>query len=104
MPDWARYVLAAFAVYRLAQFIAIDYGPFGVFDWLRRKGGAYDRNERGAIKTELGKFLACPYCSAVWLAAPVAALVIWPTLAGNLLLLWLGLSGVQAYLQGPRKP
>lgn len=87
-----RLILAAFAVYRLAQFVAIDDGPSDVFRRLRA----------WAVTGWLGGLVHCPYCVGVWAALGCAVLVLWPCGAGDMLLVVLGLAGAQAWLQGGR--
>lgn len=90
---------AALAVYRLAQLVAYDDGPLHVFAYLRQ-------DARGRANTGLwywqhwAELVHCPYCLGVWFALLAALLVAVPTLPGDLLLLWLGLAGAQAYLEG----
>ena len=92
MSEWARLCLAALAVYRMAQLIAIDDGPGDVFRRLRKW---WITGWRGGV-------VHCPYCLGIWFAVPAAALVLWPTGVGDALLVVLGLAGAQAWLQGPR--
>lgn len=106
IPDALRLILAAFAVYRLAQFIAFDTGPFDSFKNLRgwiddKKMIEVSRNghERGLWSTLHG-LASCPYCAGFWYAVIVALLLIYPTAAGDFVLLVFGLAGVQAFLQG----
>lgn len=106
IPDYLRFVFAAFAVYRLAQFIAFDTGPFDSFKNLRawldsKKLIEVSRNghERGPWTTLHG-LSTCPYCAGFWYAVIIGLLLIYPTAAGDFVLLVFGLAGVQAFLQG----
>lgn len=87
-----RLICAAFAVYRLARLITQDDGPFSVFKRLR---------EWAAVngKESVAELLNCPFCLGVWFALIAAALVLMPTLAGDVILVWLGLAGAQSFLQ-----
>lgn len=112
--DWLRVSLAALALYRLAQLITIDEGPGyrlsgetharGIFERLRDATGVHDRDAHGRTATMLGRFIGCPYCIGLWLAVPLAVLVLAPTVIGDWLLVILGMAGIQTYLQGPRRP
>lgn len=93
LPLEVRILLAAFATYRLAQFLPLDDGPFHVFLWVRI---------HVTPGSSLDTFVNCPYCQGVWFAALCAALVLLPTAAGNAALCALGLAGMQARLQGVR--
>ena len=87
-----RLILAAFAVYRLAQLIAIDDGPLDLFRRLRA----------WAITGWLGGLLHCPFCLQIWLALPLTLVATWPTAGGDLLLTFGGLAGAACWLQGSR--
>lgn len=102
MRDWLRVLLAAASVYRTAQLITIDEGPFSVFQSLRDAAGTYDRGPNGVPYSVLGRALGCPYCVGVYIAFGAALLVLRPSILGDLLLTWLGLAGLAAWLQGPR--
>ena len=92
-----RFILAAFACFRLAELITIDDGPGDVFLWMRAKLGAYNYGEDGRADTSIGRAITCPYCIGIWLSALVA-LVVAP-LDWRLLLWWFAIAGGQAALQ-----
>ena len=106
LPDPLRLILAALAVYRLAQFIAQDTGPFDTFKslraWLKAKKEvevSRNKHERG-LWALLHGLATCPFCQGFWYAVIVGLLLIYPTTAGDFALLVLGLAGAQAFLQG----
>jgi hypothetical protein len=102
LPDWSRLLLAAVACYRLAQLVALDDGPG---DWLlrfRAWAGAYEYGEDGRARTSAGRLVGCPYCVGVWIAAALVLLLVWPSVAGDLFLLWWGIAGVQAAMEDSR--
>lgn len=88
--------MAGLACYRLAQLVALDDGPFDLLLRLRGWAGAEDT----PVETGLGRLLCCPYCLGVWFAMLCAALALWPTWWGDVILAVWGLAGVQAALQG----
>ena len=94
-----RLVLAALAVFRTAQFLAYDEGPFGVAAGLRNLAGVNDRGENGLPRRALGRLFECPYCLGAWLSLGAAALVLLPTLAGDAVLVALAIMGAQSSLQ-----
>lgn len=96
-------ILACLAVFRAAEMIAVDDGPFDIFANIRILVGCYDFNETGRAKTNLGRLLGCPYCVGVWLAF-IAALIIAP-FDFHLPLYWFAIAGGQAFIQtiGGRK-
>jgi hypothetical protein len=114
LGELIRIVFSVFALYRLASLISSDEGPYlpflykdedqiGVFKWLRKKLGGEDLayDEHGDLKprTNLGRGVICPLCTAAYLAVPVIVLLQFPTILGNLFLAWLGIWGVQTFLE-----
>lgn len=87
-----RLLLAAFAVYRLAQLVAIDDGPGDVF---RRLRAHY-------LTGFMAGLVHCVYCLGVWAATIVAPLVLWPNAVSDAALVVLGLAGAQTWMQGSR--
>ena len=97
MPEWLRFVLAAFACFRLAELVAVDDGPGDILALFRAELGGYDLSEDKQPKTSLGRMIICPYCLGVYFAAALALLlfpVSWWTP-----LYWLAIAGGQALLQ-----
>ena len=114
--DIIRVVFACFALYRLAGLISTEEGPYlfflyhdddqtGIFKWLREKAGArpdrkaYDNTGRYVYITNLARGLSCPLCTAAYLAVPIILLMQFPSIPGNLILAWLGIWGVQTFLE-----
>jgi len=93
-----RWLLAGLAVYRLAQLVVYDDGPFGLIRrwraWMANESVPWDR-----LRETLGELVHCPYCLGVWFAAGAAALVLWPTAGGDVALAVLGLAGAEALLE-----
>lgn len=84
---WFRLVLAVLATWRLTHLLASEDGPGDVIARLRLWLG--DR--------VFGKLMDCFYCMSLWVAAPVAWLLLnkwreWP-------LIWLALSGAACLLE-----
>lgn len=94
-----RLLLAVFACYRLASLISSEEGPAGVFSKLRAALGAYDYGPDGKPETNLGRGIICPLCTGVYLAGGLAVLVGLPSRVGDWLLVWLGVSGAQVFLE-----
>lgn len=84
MTEVLTYIIAVFAVYRLATDFAWEDGPIGLY----AKG-------RGAVLTRYGaddwrsEGVSCPICWSFWLALPAA--FVWGPLA------WLGIAGAAAF-------
>ena len=96
-----RVLLAALAVYRLAQLLSLDDGPLAVFARVRRWSQAHPA-AWGGWRWSVAEWLACPFCQGVWWAAVALPLLVWPTAGGDLFLLWLALAGAQSWLEGRR--
>lgn len=118
MAESLRLILVIFAVYRLSSLIASEEGPYisflykdsdqsGIFKWLRKKLGAYDivyeyddrGNQRTKVKTNLGRGISCPLCVGAYVAALMVVLMTFSSVATNLLIVWLGIWGVQVFLE-----
>lgn len=91
---WFELILAILAVYRIAQLITLDDGPFKVFDRLRRFFG------RRSQLRELAELFHCPYCLGMWLAGGLT-LVMQPD---QPILWWMAVAGGQALLEELRCP
>ena len=68
MSIWLVSIGLTLAVYRAAHMVAVEEGPFGVFDELRKRIDP-------AQKTWLGRGLNCILCASFWLALPAALLL-----------------------------
>jgi hypothetical protein len=106
-----RLALALLSTYRLAVLVSEEDGPLFLLARLREftdvkraveQGGDVegDGSELGyGPWASLDDGLRCAWCAGVWAAALCAALVWWPTLAGDVFLTWLGLAGGQLFLE-----
>ena len=92
-------LLAILAVFRLTRLFVVDDGPGDVLLRLRVKAGVYDLGQNGEPVTWTGRLLACPFCTGIWCAVPVALLLAVQTLPGDVVLFWLGLAGGQTLLE-----
>ena len=99
MSEAARFILAAFAVYRLSALFAFDDGPDDIFVRLRSAAGAYQYGEDGRPQRALGRLVSCPHCLGVWFAVLCAALALLPTAIGDAALAVFGLAGAASWLQ-----
>jgi hypothetical protein len=99
MNEWLLLALAILACYRLARFTVYEEGPWQFMTRIRSWAGTYDYGENGEPKSSLGRLFACPYCTGMWIALALAIIFFWqrPSL---LPLLWFGIAGGQAFLQG----
>ncbi len=99
-----RLLLAVFAVYRLAILIAKDDGPMFIFKRLRdftgyKAGAQMLKGKEYGGWVSLNEGLACVFCVGLYMAPLCAALVVYPTVAGDIFLLIFALAGAQSLLQ-----
>lgn len=118
MENFIKLFLAIFAIYRLSSLISSEEGPYfsflykdpeqtGIFKWLRKKAGAEEKifvyDERGnvrvKIRTNLGRGISCPLCVGAYVTALVVALMYLDWTVTGLFLAWLGMWGVQTFLE-----
>lgn len=106
VPVLVWLVLAGLAVHRLAQFLAFDEGPFkAALRWRNWMGAYLIDTATGEPATAMGRLALCPYCLGLWLAPlgivlfAVALLNAWVGIVAQIVLMWLGLAGVQSVLQ-----
>ena len=97
-----RLILAVFATYRLSQLVAWDNGPGFIFHKLRTWTKFQYDTQSGAWEN-LDEAVNCPYCLGVWFAGLTMILYKYPSRVGDFFLLWLGIAGGQAFLQGITK-
>lgn len=94
-------IAAIFATYALANMIAKQEGPGGVFFKLRALCGAYDygpqKGPGGEMvpATRLGRFIKCPYCVSPYMAGLFVPLALygWERPLIHVPLLILGVTG-----------
>lgn len=92
-----RYLLRGLACYRLAKMITKESGPLDMFHHLRSYAGVYDLAADGRPQGVFGKLFECPYCVGVWVAA---ILMLLPKhKVTDMLVGWLAVAGLQAFLQ-----
>lgn len=66
--NWLVFILSAFAVWRVANIIAEENGPFRIFERIRHQLPA---------KTNAGEGIRCPFCVGVWLSILTTAWLWW---------------------------
>ena len=87
-----RFVIAAFATWRISFLLAREDGPWQILVRLRQAGG----------KGVFGQLLRCVKCTSLWVAVPFAFFVggTWIELA----VVWLALSGVASLIDEATRP
>lgn len=95
-----RIVLAVFVDYRLSELISLDYGPDHIFErfklWTGRQAASHG-NE--GIWSSIAELVACPFCLGVWFAIPLMFLIVFPSVPGDIFLVFLAITGGQTYLE-----
>lgn len=96
-----RYILAAFAVFRLSQILPYDKGPWFIFDRIRNYTEAkkFEENEEYGNWSNLHAIVTCTYCQSLYMS-----IFIWLCLKFKLdfIIVIFGLMGVQTILQDRR--
>ena len=92
MSRFSKYVLYAFAVYRLSRMITREDGPNYIFEEMRGKSVKYASKENSSWASSLADGLHCPHCVGVWVAA---LLYIAPDWVSTIF----GVAGMQSALQ-----
>ena len=96
-----RRILAALTCFRLAQLITLDKGPLLIFERLRIQVEQHTaKYPQSYLWRSVADGASCPYCLGFYLSLLCALLVVLPSQAGDLFLLWFGIMGTQAFLQG----
>jgi len=96
-----RLVLCILSCFRIAQLFALDDGPFYIFAKLRERiGVSASKDDCRTIRTNMADFINCPFCIGVWVSVLIILPLFVVTTVGDIVLLWLGVSGAQAFLQG----
>ena len=91
-------IIAALAVYRLAQLLAYDLGPWHSIEKARLYlGQQAHRHGRASLWHQASEWLRCPYCSGIWFSA-LAASVYAPNFIA-FVLLTLAVAGLAALLE-----
>lgn len=102
MTELLRVTMAVLSVYRIAQFVTIDDGPYACFRRLRtylgRKAAKSNSEDRWDFWRNMAELVHCQFCTGVWVSLAMVPLVLWPTLVMDAVLLWMGIAGGQAFL------
>lgn len=92
-----RLILASLAVYRIAHLIGQERGPFDAALRFRlavgRRFPAIMQYGRASYQHWIAEGVTCPLCISFWLAALGAIAVLFPTAAGDAVLVSLGIAG-----------
>lgn len=85
-------VIASLAVYRLARMVALERGPFDVFERIRGWSFIYLSKE-----SWLNDGINCPLCLSFWFAL-IASFFLPFTSWTDFIFRWLAMSGVASFL------
>lgn len=102
-PDYLRLIVAILAVYRMARLFPNDDGPLFIFKRIRMfvdKKALADQKDGHFLSlwSNINEGIHCVFCAGLYAGVLAAALMVWPTGAGDIFLLWMGISGGQAFL------
>lgn len=119
MDTLTRLVICGLAVYRLAEMIVMDDGPFGIFvelrGWLQR--GSLDSDLKvyvdnvkqhrwigkgkawfGSVRQEIFTGITCVYCVGIWFAFIFALLFYCENIVTDFFIVFLAIAGLQSIL------
>lgn len=86
MPDWIWLAAGILASYRVARMLAVEEGPFALFERVRARLGGEEQ------ATWLGRGVACPLCIGFYISFVMALLV--PAVSIQAFVLdWLAVAG-----------
>jgi hypothetical protein len=74
-------------------------GPFGMFDSFRLWLGKHTTKSKGLGWT-LAELFNCPRCLSLWLAFLLSPSVLWPSKGMDIILVILGVAGLQLFMIG----
>lgn len=72
--ELARVIIVGLAGWRVAALLSYEEGPWGIFEWLRRRAGVAEIDLGASPDAPapapgfLGKLLACVWCLSPWVA------------------------------------
>lgn len=109
MEQLVQIILVSFGIYRLSSLIASEEGPYigwpksesqiGIFKAIRIKAGAYDYGPNGEPETSLGRGISCPLCTGFYVTVLMFALMSIRNPIFNGFLIFMGLWGIQTFLE-----
>ncbi len=92
-----RIILVCLAVYRLADLLVIDDGPFDIFcnirSWFNK--GIVGNN---AIRKTIAEGIQCRYCVGVWFAILLTPFIYFPFMISDIVITIFAVAGVQSIL------
>lgn len=97
LSDEIRLALCIFTVYRITELLVIDDGPLFVFQKFRRFLGRM--SNKGYIYNQIALIFNCPFCLGVWISIVFAFLILFPTIPGDIVLIFGGIAGGQCLLE-----
>lgn len=88
--DATALIVASLAVYRISRMIAIETGPFSIFQWFRSH---FRYNVLGDPLGWVSEGFNCPLCISFWLSL-IPAIFIFE----NWLIYWFAIAGLSTLL------
>ncbi len=95
MSDIERLVICALAVYRLAEMLVMDDGPFDMFVELR---GWLQRSPDKSLRRNFYNGVSCVYCIGTWLALVFSLTFCFKNDVVDFFVFFLALSGLHSIL------
>lgn len=91
--------LTGLASWRISHMLVYEYGPFGIFQWVRSLFGIR-HTARGEIVTFSHRnVLNCVWCTSVWVALALSLLVLWSISAALIVILIFAVASVPPLIE-----
>lgn len=71
-PLWLAALVYGLAVWRVAFLLVYDFGPWGVFYWLRSRFGVLHDEDDAPNSWPRGSVFSCLGCMSIWVAFVLA--------------------------------
>jgi len=91
-----RVILVCLAVYRLADLLVVDDGPFDIFLNIRSWLNKVPFNK--GLRRTLANGIQCRYCVGVWFAILLTPFIYFPFLLTDIVITIFAVAGVQSIL------
>lgn len=92
--------LSILAVFKLAELISVEIGPYEIFERFRVYIGklAADKG-KGSFVYQFSNLILCQFCLGIWLSFLMGALILFRSQIGDLFIVIMAISGGHSILR-----